>query len=88
VVSVSSNVGASIPASRAAQSLAASQAIRTWRASGSMSGASRLWASTIGSYLRASASARPLSRKWSRCSSRARKTGTLAEYMEMDMRAS
>ena len=67
------------------QALAASLAICTWRFSGSMSGARRRPTKFEGSNLRASACACALSSQFCRLPSMRTNTGTLAEYIEMDM---
>ena len=85
VISLSSNFGASIPASRAVPFLAASQAMRICEANGSMSGARRMVTNTLGSNLRAAALASALFRQCSRLDRAVWKTGRLADERVMDM---
>ena len=75
--------GCTKPASRAAQSLAASQAIRTWRAKGSMSGASRAANSSPRSAPVSAAWRSALASTWSSAFSMAENTGTEAWYIEI-----
>src|SRR5512139_3378683 len=83
--SLSSCLGASTPASRATQNRAPSQAIWICRLKGSMSGARRAARYTLVSNFLACAWASALSIHLTRLPSRRTNTGTLAEYMVMDM---
>jgi len=89
VVSLSSNLGASMPARRAVPFLAASQAMRICAANGSMSGARRMVTNTLGSNFRAAALASAFFRQCSRLDRAVWKTGRLTDerVMGMDLQA-
>ncbi|MCY1179124.1 hypothetical protein D9M73_195050 [compost metagenome] len=85
VLSVSSQLGTSTSARRAAQPLAMSLAICTWRTRGNMSGARRDSMNTLGSMPRAWALASAFLRMLDRLPSMRARTGTDASYMDKDM---
>jgi hypothetical protein len=85
VDSLSSNLGASMPATRAMPFFTTSQAMKIWFLNGSMSGAKRSVMCTLASKLRAWASVRALSSKWLKWPSMAVHTGKQVWDREMVM---
>ena len=85
VDSLSSYLGASMPATRATPFFTTSQAMKIWFLNGSMSGAKRSVMCTLTSKPRAWASARALSSKWLKWPSMAVQTGKQAWDKEMVM---